>query len=125
MDPYLSQKIVKGLRKIFRLLKMGDKSFIDYTGHGTSEHHSVSAKLPSVAQDQWVLRFEHTVDSTISTSNGDVNVFVGIADDPTKHFQEDQDWIGSRLMLSANSGGNYGLIRPNSCLLYTSDAADE
>ena len=87
---------------------------IDYTGHGTSEHHSVSAKLPSVAQDQWVLRFEHTVDSTISTSNGDVNVFVGIADDPTKHFQEDQDWIGSRLMLSAHNGAVSGLIRPNS-----------
>ena len=87
---------------------------IDYTGHGTSEHHSVSAKLPSVAQDQWVLRFEHTVDSTIGTSNGDVNVFIGVGDDPTKHFQEDQDWIGTRLLLSANTGGSYGLVRPNS-----------
>ncbi len=33
-EPYeIDKKIVKGLRKIFRLLKMGDKSFIDYTGH--------------------------------------------------------------------------------------------
>lgn len=95
-------------------------SAINYTGNTDTTNHGVSYDVysalgNSVASNTWVLRFEHTVISTIGTTNGDVNVFCGISDkDMNTTHQQNQDWIGVRLMLSAKSGSDYGLIRPNS-----------
>ena len=113
-------------RKIYRrteageYLKVGtkwtpDSTTITYTGNTNTDNHGVSYDIGSSASDTWVLRFEHTVTSTIGTTNGDVNVFCGLSDkDMNTTHQQNQDWIGVRLMLSAKSGSNYGLIRPNS-----------
>ncbi len=96
-----------------------DKRIV-YNGNTDTSNHGVSFDLysalgNSVASNTWVLRFEHTVTSTIGTTNGDVNVFCGLSDkDMNTTHQQDQDWIGVRLMLSAKSGSDYGLIRPNS-----------
>jgi len=103
-----------------------DKRIV-YNGNTDTSNHGVSFDLysalgNSVASNTWVLRFEHTVTSTIGTTNGDVNVFCGISDkDMNTTHQQDQDWIGVRLMLSAKSGSDYGLIRPNS----SNDAAPQ
>jgi len=90
-----------------------------YVGNTNTDNHGVSYDIysalgDSVASNTWVLRFAHTVTSTIGTTNGDVNIFCGVSDkDMNTTHQQSQDWIGVRLMLSAISGSN-GLIRPNS-----------
>ena len=112
-------------RKIYRRteagewLKVGTKwtpaTTITYTGNTNTDNHGISYDIGSSASNTWVLRFEHTVTSTIGTTNGDVNVFCGLSDkDMNTTHQQNQDWIGVRLMLSAKSGSDYGLIRPNS-----------
>jgi hypothetical protein len=120
-------------RKIYRRteagewLKVGTKwtpaTTITYTGNTNTDNHGISYDIGSSASDTWVLRFEHTVTSTIGTTNGDVNVFCGLSDkDMNTTHQQNQDWIGVRLMLSAKDGSNnYGLIRPNS----SNDAAPQ
>jgi hypothetical protein len=90
-----------------------------YAGTTAAEKHCItydiySALGDSVASSTWVMRYEHTVTSTISATNGSVNVWTGISDaDANTNHQANQDWIGVRLLLSANDSGNYGLIRPN------------
>jgi len=93
---------------------------ITYEGNTDTDNHGVSYDIysalgDSVASNTWVLRFEHTVTSTIGTTNGDVNIFCGLSDsDMNTTHQQNQDWIGVRLLLSAYSGSDYGLIRPHS-----------